>query len=261
MVLCAFSPFPRTSNATLYLPAACRNSMVFLPLLRFCYQHKCGCENCKQQQGAFFPFSFLVLQACSPFDFFVFEMEQPKGGRQSWTPEKCFHVSKCRTRNLCNNAIACDSSSCCQCPGCCMFMSVRCNAASSSAGLNSSCTCVLQTHEEDPENDVSNVWVFSAAASAVINNYPPGGHTGTKRLSVVAVEESWGNLMPGEIGAWHQLGRANNFFFASSKEDQKKACTAPGVFHVLECCRKQQTVCDEFAVVCCNYCIGMSLDC
>ena len=73
---------------------------------------------------------------------------------------------------------SCDSSNSCQRSGCCMFISVRRKAASSRAGSNSSCTCFLQTHENDPENNVSNVWVSNAAATTVTNNYPPGGHTG-----------------------------------------------------------------------------------
>ena len=38
----------------------------------------------------------------------------------------------------------------------------------------------------------------------------------------------FGKAVPGLIGAWHQFGRAKEFFFASSKEEQEKACTASG---------------------------------
>ena len=55
-----------------------------------------------------------------------------------------------------------------------------------------------------------------------------GAATEQASQSVVAVEERYGNAVPGIIGAWHQFGRAKEFFFASSKEDQEKACTASG---------------------------------
>ena len=52
--------------------------------------------------------------------------------------------------------------------------------------------------------------------------------TDSEKQSVVAVEERYGKAVPGLIGAWHQFGKAKEIFFASSKEEQEKACTASG---------------------------------
>ena len=50
-------------------------------------------------------------------------------------------------------------------------------------------------------------------------------------------------LSLGVIGAWHQFGRAKDFFFASSNEDQEKACTASGFLTFAVVSNKQLAMC------------------
>ena len=207
-VPCASSPFPRTSNAILYLLAACRNTMV-LPCCVPATPTNVVVKTVNSDRVLFFPFSLLVLQASSTFYFVVFEMEQQKRGRQSWTPDKCSHVPKCGTRNACNSRRQRDKKKADQAAqqqanqedmqqrrvtaavavsalaAACLSLSV---ARPPPAGLDRTrpAPVFLQTHGNDPENNVSNVWVSNATATTVTNNYPPGGHTGIFLVSWVS---------------------------------------------------------------------------
>ena len=67
-VPCAFSPFPRTSNAILYLLAACRNTMVFLPCCVPATNTNVVVKTVNSDRVLFFHFRF---RCCRPLPLFI----------------------------------------------------------------------------------------------------------------------------------------------------------------------------------------------
>ena len=57
----------------------------------------------------------------------------------------------------------------------------------------------------------------------------------------------------------HYFGKVKEWFFARNKEQQEAACTAYRVFKILVCSGCKQQVAAVLGVVCCPYCIILSV--